>query len=216
MQQPLNTFTFITKLLVILMPFYVLIKVFFEFQLWIPYFWLAIKEWLIVVLAWALVYELWKHKELPKLDWLDLSIIAYIVYGIWITLWNGLWLDNIFYGGRYDFFFLIVFTLYRHGSKYLTVAPKEILVLWAWSMCISIFIGTLVKFRFWEEILLHLGFSPYTSNWTFNGWIPNYHWLENSGIRRFSGILESPNSMWFFLILFASLFVHLQKKKNEF
>ncbi len=212
----MNLFTLLTKFLVITMPFYVLIKVFFEFELGITYFGLGIKEWVVMILGFSLIYEYIKAKDIPKIDTLDATILAYIFYWLGITLYQWLWLDHIFYGGRYDFLFLIVFLIYRHGGKYITADIKQIFQLGVWSMTMSIFISFLIKFRLGEETLLYVGFTDYVSNWTYNGWVPNYHGLENSGIKRFSGILESPNSMGFFLILFASLFTHLQKKKSEF
>jgi len=47
-----NLFTILTVFLIITLPFYVLLKVFFEIKLWIPKFWLLIKEFVIVVLFW--------------------------------------------------------------------------------------------------------------------------------------------------------------------
>jgi hypothetical protein len=65
-------------------------------------------------------------------------------------------------------------------------------------------------------MLLLFGYTDYVSQWTYNGSIPIYHGLENSGIKRFSGIFDSPNTMAFFLIMFSSFYLFFQKNKQEF
>jgi hypothetical protein len=211
-----NLFTLLTKFLVIILPFYVLIKVFFEYKLGISNFGFFIKELVIVLLFLCLVWEYFKSKKLPKFDILDYLIFAYFFYWIAITIINWLWLDSIIHGWRYDFLFLWVFLIFRHGKQFLQIKKKKLITIFIYSASISLLLSILVKFRFWEDALLFFWYTDYVSNWVYSWWIPSYHWLENSQIKRFSWILESPNSMWFFLILYSFLFLYLQKKKNEF
>ena len=211
-----NLFTLLTKFLVIILPFYVFIKVFFEHKLWIPKFGFLVKEFVLILLIISLVYEYYKHKKLPKFEYIDYLIFAYFWYGIIITLINGLWLSSIIYGWRYDFIFFLVFLIYKHGHQFLKVITKKLLSIFMYSASASLLFSILIKFRMWEEALLVFGFTDYVSNWTYQGGIPIYHGLENSGIRRFSGIFDSPNNMAFFLVLYTSLFLYLQKKKSEF
>ncbi|MCP4523303.1 MAG: hypothetical protein GY828_03720, partial [Candidatus Gracilibacteria bacterium] len=114
-----NLFTYTTLLFVLLMPFYVLIKVFFEHKLGIGFFGVLIKECMIFVLGILVVYEYIKQKKIPQIEILDILIFLYFIYGIGITLIQGLSLEHIFYGGRYDYMFLGVFLLYKHGAKFL-------------------------------------------------------------------------------------------------
>jgi len=211
-----NLFTLLTKFLVIILPFYVLIKVFFEHKLGIIMFGFLIKELVLVLLIFSLAYEYYKQKKLPQLEILDYLIFAYIGYGIVITLMNGLWFDSIIYGWRYDYMFFLVFLIYKHGQQFLKVSTKKLLLVFTYSASISLLFSILIKFRIGEDALLVFGFTDYVSNWTYQGWIPIYHWLENSWIRRFSGILDSPNNMGFFLILYSAILLYLQKKKWEF
>ncbi|MCP4522798.1 MAG: O-antigen ligase family protein [Candidatus Gracilibacteria bacterium] len=67
-----------------------------------------------------------------------------------------------------------------------------------------------------ESSLIFFGFSDYASNWTFTGSVPTYHGLDASGIKRFQGLLEGPNAMGYFLIVYAALILHLQKVKLQF
>jgi hypothetical protein len=75
-----NLFTILTKFLVIILPFYVFLKVFFEFKLQIPFFGIFIKEFVILLLIISLFYEKIKGKFKFNFDILDYLIFAYIVY----------------------------------------------------------------------------------------------------------------------------------------
>jgi len=211
-----NIFTILTKCLVIILPFYVLIKVFFEHKLGIPKFGFFIKEFIIVLLFLSMIYEFYKVKKLPKFELLDYLIFAYFWYWIFITLFNWLWLNSLLYWARYDYMFFVVFLIFRHSKQFLEINTNKLLTIFIYSASISLLFSILIKFRIWEDALLLFWFTDYISNWTFNWNIPTYHWLENSWIKRFQWILDWPSAMWFFLILYSYVFVFLQKKKSEF
>lgn len=211
-----NLFTLITQALIIILPFYVLVALYLQNIVGIPRAWFFLKEWLLVVLLWSLIYHFIQAKKIPKFEWLDYAIIAFIIYGIWITLVEGLWFKSIAYGWRYDFMFFIVFLIYRHGKQFLLVSLTDLLKLFMYSGGISLFIGFIIKFRLWEDTLTAFGYVMYQGNWIFEGWVPAYHGLEWSGIRRFQWIFDSPSAMGYFLILFSGIFLYLQKKKLDF
>ncbi|MCP4522802.1 MAG: O-antigen ligase family protein [Candidatus Gracilibacteria bacterium] len=211
-----NLFTYGTLLFVLLMPFYVLIKVFFEHKLGIGFFGVLIKEFMIFLLGLCVVYEYIKQRQFPKIDFLDIFIFLYLIYGIGITLVQGLSLEHIIYGGRYDYMFLGVFLIYKHGAKFLQISTQKVIQFFIYSASISLFFGILIKFLLGETSLMYFGFSDYAGHWTFQGSIPSFHGLENSGIRRFQGILEGPNAMSYFLIVYGALILHLQKIKFQF
>lgn len=211
-----NLFTIFTKILVILMPFYVFLAVFLSNITWFSSIGFFFKEFLIILLIWSLIFEFYKAKKIPKLDLLDYLIFFFIFYGIWITFINWLGFSSVIYGWRYDFMFLIVFLIYKHWKIFLKIKISELLKLFLYSASLSLFLGLLVKFVLWEEVLTIFWYTNYISDWTYKWWVPNYHWLENSWIRRFQWILEWPNPMAFFLIIFTSLFLAFQKNKQEF
>lgn len=210
-----NLFTILTRFLVIILPFYVVIKVFFEHKLWITNFWFFIKEFVIVLLFFSMIYEFYKIKKFPKLEVLDYLILLYFLYWIFITFYNSLWLKSLIYWARYDYMFLVVFLIYRHSKQFLQITVKKLLISFIFSWSIALLFSIMLKFRVWEDALLLIWFSDYISNWTFNWNIPIYHWLENSWIKRFQWIYDWPSAMWFFLILYTFIFVFLQKKKWE-
>lgn len=211
-----NLLTLITVIFTVIMPFYVLLKVMFEHKFWMPLFWIFIKEGLIIILWILIIYEFFKNKVIPKFELLDWFIILYFLYWIWITLYLWLWLDHIVYWWRYDFIFLGIFLLYKHGAQFLKINSNKLIQYFLLSASTSIFLGLMVKYMLWESSLIYFGFSDYSSNWTFTWTIPTHHGLENTGLKRFQGILEWPNAMAYFLIAYSWLFLHVQKEKLQF
>jgi len=211
-----NLFTLLTQAIIILLPFYVLFAVFFSVKVWIPKAWFYIKELLIVLLFFSLIYEFFKNKIKPKFELIDYLIFLYITYWILITLYNWLWINSIIYWWRYDYIFFIVFLIFKHWKQFLEVSNKKLFKLFLISSSTSLLISILIKFRLWEQTLLSFWYVNYQSDWTYNWSVPIYHWLENSWIKRFSWIFDWPNQMAFFLILYTSILLHYVKKKFEY
>ncbi len=216
MRKKTNFFTLLTEFLVIILPFYVFIKVFFEAKLQIPFFWLFIKEFIILLLLISLFYYKIKEKIKFSFDILDYLIFAYFAYWIGISLYNWLWFNSLFFGGRYDFLFLLVFLIYKHSKWILKVNLDKLIKLFLYSAFTSLFLGLLIKFILKEEFLLNFGYVNYVSNWHYNWEIPIYHWLDASWLRRFQWLLESPNSMAFFSLIILWSFLHLNRKNIEY
>ena len=215
-----NLFTILTKILIIILPFYVIIKVYSDKILGLWFFWFFIKEFIVILLFFSLIYEYFfnkKNKDIKlKFDKIDYLIFAFILYWIIITLINWLWFKALFFWGRYDFLGFIVFFIFKHGKIFLKEKIKNLIKLFLLSACISLFLGLMIKFILWEEFLSLFGFSIYVNEFWFWWWIPIYQWVEASGIRRFQGILDSPLAMWYFLILFTWLFTYLNRKNLDF
>jgi len=214
MSKQINLFTILTKFLIIVLPFYVFIAVFIGSELWVKNAWIFIKELIIVLLFFSLWFEFIKNKKIPKFDTIDYLIFAYIIYWIFITFFNWLWLKSVVYWGRYDFIFLVVFLIFKQGKQFLSVSVNSLVKLFLISWWFSLLFSIMIKFRLWEQALI--SFTDYISNWTFNWSIPTYHWLENSWIKRFQWIFDWPNQMAFFLILYSSIMLHYLKKKFEY
>ena len=211
-----NFFTIITKLLIIILPFYVIIKVYLDKKLWLWFLGFFIKEFLIVLLFLSFVFSKVKNKEKIKFDTLDYLIILFILYWIIISFVNWLWLKEIIIWWRYDFLWFVVFFIFKHSKNLLTEKRKNLLYLFLMSAWISIFLGIIVKFITWEEILQLFGYSIYVADFDFKWWIPIYQWVEASWIRRFQGILDSPLAMWYLLIIYMWVFSYLNKKNLDF
>lgn len=215
-----NLFTFFTKFLLVVLPFYVIIKVYLDSILNVWFLGFFIKEFIVVLLFFILVYEYFfnkKNKDIKlKFDFIDYAIFAFIFYGIFITIANWLWFDSILYWWRYWFLWFVVFLIYKHWKIFLKEKTKKLIKLFMISALVSLFLWVMVKFVLWEEILSFFWFSIQVSEFWFGWGIPIYQWVEASWIRRFQWILDSPLAMWFFLILFMGLFSHLNRKNLDF
>ena len=60
-----NLFSYLIQFLIIILPFYVILAVWFTTQLWIANAGIYIKELIIVLLFFSLLYEFIKNKKLP-------------------------------------------------------------------------------------------------------------------------------------------------------
>ena len=203
----------IFRIFLILLPWSVLGTVFLGSKLGIPGISFFKEIFLIALLA-LLVWDFWKQKIFPKFDILDYLIGSYIGYLVIITLVNGLWLASLVYGGRYDFEFLIAFLIAKHGSTLLKGTVAQYLKIFLLSASMALFAGILVRFVFHETILLHFGFSPNLSNWSFGGTPPIYHGIDGARIKRFQGIFDGPNPAAYFIIIYIGLLVHYFRTKK--
>lgn len=205
----------IFRIFLAILPWSVLFTVFFGSKLAIPgvsFF----KEIFLGALILLLVWDFWKKKAFPKLDILDYLIGAYIGYLVVITLVNGLGLASLVYGGRYDFEFLIAFLVAKHGSSLLAGSVSQYLQIFLLSASFALFAGILVRFVFHETILLHFGFSPNLSNWSFGGTPPIYHGIDGARVKRFQGIFDGPNPAAYFIIVYVGLLVHYFRTKKAY
>jgi len=216
----------IFRVFLVLLPWSVLGSVFLGNKLGIPginFF----KEIFLVLLILVLAWDYWKTSlnpslsggrrwVLPKLDILDYLIGSYIGYLVVITMVNGLGLASLVYGGRYDFEFLIAFLIAKHGSSLLVGSVSQYLKIFLLSASIALFAGLLVRFVFHETILIHFGFSPNLSNWSFGGTPPIYHGIDGARVKRFQGIFDGPNPAAYFIIVYLGLLVHYFRTKKEY
>ncbi|MDD2891450.1 MAG: O-antigen ligase family protein [Candidatus Gracilibacteria bacterium] len=205
----------IFRIFLILLPWSVLASVFLGSKLAIPgvnFF----KEIFLGTLIIVLVLDFWKRKIFPKLDILDYLIGSYIGYLVIVTLVNGLGLASLVYGGRYDFEFLIAFLVAKHGSGLLVGSVSQYVKIFLISASSALAIGILVRFVFHETILLHFGFSPNLSNWSFGGTPPIYHGIDGARVRRFQGIFDGPNPAAYFIIVYLGLLAHYFRTKKAY
>ena len=209
-----NFFTIITKIILIILPFYVFLSLILKNVTGIDFIWIFLKEFLLILAFLWVIYEFIKAKKFPKFDILDYLIFGFIWYWIAITFINWLWIKSLFYGWRYDFIFFVAFLIYKHWAQFLKEPWKNLIKLFFISASISLLIWVTIKFSLKEEFLLLFWYVDYSGNWIYNWWVPIYHWLENSWTRRFQWILDWPNMMWFFLILYSGIFLFLQKNKK--
>lgn len=209
----ISLFDYIIRTLIVLLPFTTVLSVFTSQKLWIPWF-TYYKE---VLLIGAIIYLSWKHLKWDlKIHWwwIDLAIGVYIIYLVGISIWTT-GIRGIIFGWRYDFEFLLMFWTVYHGWVFLKEPASYYLKLFLISSGIMIFLGGLLKFPLTEDLLLYFGYSWNPSVWQFWSVPPIFHGIDGANIRRFQGILDWPNTMWAFLILFSGIFAYFVRDKKS-
>ena len=152
--------------LLAVLPFHVLLSVFAEYKLGISGFTLY-KEVILLVMGGILGILWYKNQLKYRFDVLDILILSYIGYLSFVTLWYPHPLQHLFYGGRYDFEFLVAFLIIRIGAEYLRDGVARYLRVFLISASAALALGIFVRWITGETILLHFGFSPNLSNWAF-------------------------------------------------
>ena len=214
-----SVFEILTRILLVILPFHVFLTVFMQFKVGIPSF-AIYKEVLVLGLILSLAYEFFRTKTRPQWDILDQLVTGYIGYMVLITVIMGgthigETIKALFVGGRYDFEFLIVMLVYRHGNGFLAERLGYYMRLFLISATVMIILSILVRFVFKETILIYFGFSANLSTWDFGGSIPIYHGIPGANIRRFQGILDGPNAAAFFLVVYLGVLTHYFRMKKD-
>lgn len=202
----------------IFLPWSTLVSVFLVYKIWIPggNFLKEIILFSILASLGILLYKKFQktHKNPLNIDKLTIIILAYIIIMLVITIFTT-GIRGLVFGGRYDFIFLIVFLIFYHGSVFLKKSPFYYLKLFLASAAIMIFLSGLLKFPFQEEILVFFGYSEYISAWDFGGAPPIFHGIEGANVRRFQGILDGPNAMAAFLLVFIGMLIYYFHDKKD-
>ena len=214
----ITIFDFAIRFLLIFLPFSSFVSVFLTYQVGIV--WASfIKELALVIAAVALVYTylmsyIWDKRYLLRLTILDYIIILYIIIMVGITLaTTGIrWL---LYWGRYDFSFLLTFMIAYHGFPLLSRPVSYYLRIFLISAGSMLFLSWLLKWPLNEDLLLYFGYSGNPSAWDFGGAPPIFHGIDGANVRRFQGLLDWPNTMGAFLIIFSGIFAYFMRFRRE-
>lgn len=208
-------YDYIVRALFVILPFHVLLSVFLEYKIGIPGAGLY-KEVGLIALAGLLGYSYITKRIEIKFDRIDVLCAIYVAWLVLVTALNQLHFSNFFYGGRYDFEFLVAFFLARKGFPLLEKPISYYMRLFLISASAALVLGILVRFVFGETILLHFGFSANLSNWMFGGSIPIYHGIDGANVRRFQGIFDGPNPAAFFILVYLGVLIHFFRENKKY
>lgn len=206
-------FDFSFRLLLIFLPFSTIVSVFFREKLgilWISF----LKEWLIFLMLLILLIEHVQGKLRIIWSRYDFFIGGYIMLLVGISLFTT-GLSGIIYGGRYDFAFLVLFFTIYHGYAFLDKKVSYYIRLFLMAWGIVLFCSMLLKWPFSEDILLYFGYSGKPSNWQFGSAVPIFHWVEGANVRRFQWILDGPNTMGAYLLIYMGIFAYYFRQKKD-
>ncbi len=207
------TFDYPFRALLVILPFMTVLSIFTKERLGIPGF-SFIKELLLISLLLTIAY--YHIRGIQKLEWTkyDIAIFLYIGVMIGVSFFTT-GIVGILYGWKYDFSFLIAFFVIYHGYSFLGKSPSYYIRLFLIAWGIMIFISMLLKWPLSEDLLLYLGYSGNPSNWQFGSSVPIFHGVDGANVRRFQGLLDGPNTMGAYLLLYMGILVYyFRSKKN--
>lgn len=108
-----------------------------------------------------------------------------------------------------------MFWVMYHGSGFLAKSISYYLKLFLISSGVMLLISGLLKFPFSEDLLLYMGYSGNPSAWQFGSAPPIFQGIDGANVRRFQGILDGPNTMGAFLIMFSGVFAYYFRSKKD-
>lgn len=207
------TFDFAFRILLVLLPFMTVLSIFTKEKLGIPGF-SFVKELLLLSMLFTVLFVHVRGQK--KIVWTqyDIWVGSYIAILIVISLFTT-GLSGIIYGWRYDFAFLIAFFTLLHGGYLLEKPISYYIRLLLISGGVMIFLSMLLKWPFSEDLLLYFGYSGNPSNWQFGSSVPIFHGVDGANVRRFQGLLDGPNTMGAFLLLYTGLLAYYFRHKKE-
>ncbi|MDD2487554.1 MAG: O-antigen ligase family protein [Candidatus Gracilibacteria bacterium] len=205
----------LTRAFLIVLPFNVIISVFFQFKLNLGIV-SVYKEVFILALLGVLIYDKIKTRAKFVFDKLDYAVFLYVGYLILISAINLISIKAFIYGARYDFEFLLLFMIFKHGSYMLQEKLSYYIKIFLISGGSAILIGSAIRFAIGEIVLTHIGFSSTLSSWNSGQSVPIYHGIEGANIRRFQGIFDGPNQAAFFILTYIGLLFHYLKNRKEY
>lgn len=210
----ISIFDFAIQFLLIFLPFSSFVSVFLTYWIGVPGA-NFIKE-IVLIIAGIVLVSIYIHSYLTDkryillLTKIDYLILFYIISMIVITSFTT-GISGLIYGGRYDFSFLIIFLIAYHWFPILQKPISYYLRLFLISSGIMIFFSGLLKWPLTEDLLLYFGYSGNPSAWDF-GWAPPiFHGIDGANVRRFQWILDGPNTMGAFLIIFSGIFAYFTR-----
>lgn len=113
------------------------------------------------------------------------------------------------YGLRYDTEFLVAFVLFRQLVRVWDIRFYDIAKVFILSGASMLAMSLLIRYIFGEVFLTLFGFSGQVSVWDGAGPPPIYHGIPGASVVRFQGMLEGPNQMAFFLLVYMGTYISL-------
>lgn len=214
----IHIFDYVVRFFLVFIPFSSFVSVFLVHKIGIPGA-SFIKELLLVIAGLALISfyirnYFWDKKYFLKITKLDFLIALYIILFIVVTIFTT-GIHGMIYGGRYDFSFLLVFLLAYHGFPLLQKPISYYIKLFLISAGAMLLISGLLKWPLNEDLLLYFGYSGNPSAWDFGGAPPIFHGIDWANVRRFQWLLDGPNTMGAFLIIFSGIFAYFFRFRRD-
>lgn len=176
------------------------------------------KEFLVLLIGITYIFDSVKRKIKIQFDALDITVVTFIWTLLFVSFSQSIPLKGIVFGLRYDAWFLWVIILLRRVLVAWDISLMDLLKTFLISGWIMLACSFLIRYVFWEMILTLIWFSDRVSVWDSSWPPPIYHGIAGASVVRFQGMLEWPNQMAFFLLVYTGSYMALfaQKKKYFF
>lgn len=129
---------------------------------------------------------------------------------------QGISTPGIIYGLRYDAEFLFVFLFFRRIVSFWGISFREIARVFLISGGLMFALSLAVRYIFGETFLLIFWFGGHISVWEEFGPPPIYHSIPETWIVRFQWMLEGPNQMAFFILVYIGTFLTFIRKNKKY
>lgn len=174
------------------------------------------KEIIIVVIAACYFFENIKKRIKRVFDVFDWVTILFAFILVVVSIFQHTTFKGIFYWLRYDVGFLFVIMLFRRVFVLWDITLQDILKFFLISGGYMLILGFLIRYVFGETILTIVWFSDKVSVWDAGGPPPIYHGIAGAAVIRFQWMLEGPNQMAFFLLLYLGSYMTLFAHKKKY
>jgi hypothetical protein len=199
---------FLTLLFIGFLPWSVIFSVFGSERIWIDALRLS-KEIFLILIVWVGILDIFQRKIRIRLDSIDICILLYIFSLLVVSVLTHTSILGFIYGLRYDGEFLLAFMFFRHMMWPWNLHFREWAKVFILSGGVMLFLSILIRYVFWETLLMIFWFSGRVSVWDGSGPPPIYHGIPGASVVRFQGMLEGPNQMAFFLLTYLGTYLSL-------
>lgn len=160
------------------------------------------KEVIVVTLTLLAIITIAQKKKKIKFDLLDWLIVSFFALGCLSAILQTRDVGRVVFGFKYDFEFLWLFLLLRHGFRFTDTERKKMLSFLLGAAAVVILFGILQIFVLPKDFMLLFGYSPNISSWVPGGPLPIYHAIDNNAdIARVASTLSGPNQFASYLLI---------------
>lgn len=161
------------------------------------------------------IHALFTQCKKPKIDILDILIIALLILGVFVSYSQFSTLNSQFlYGIRYDFVPLIAFVVLRRVQWSDDFLPKACKVI-VWSAAVVCAWG-IASMYLPQEFFVRLGYSDLHSLYRADGPVAAFQQIGGTSIRRLQSTMSGPNQLGLWLIIPLSILLSQGKKAGRF
>lgn len=174
------------------------------------------KEIIGILIVFVYLFDHIKKKIKIQYDIFDILTVVFAWLLVSVSIFQNIPIKWIVYWLRYDVGFLFLILVFRRAFSLWNISLNDILKTFLISGGWMLFLSFLIRYVFDETMLTLLWFGDTVSVWDV-GWPPPiYHGIPWAAVIRFQWILEWPNQMASFLLLYIWSYLTFFAKKRKY